>query len=84
MRPESRKYLWDALQAADRIVRFTSGKSLAAYESDKLLRSAVERQFEIIGQPCVTSADTDPGIQRRFRAHHRVPEYSDSRLRHGG
>jgi uncharacterized protein with HEPN domain len=60
MLPESRKYVWDALQAADRIVRFTSGKSLDVYEKDELLRSAVERQFEIIGEALRHLRDADP------------------------
>ena len=59
MRPESRKYVWDALQAADRIVRFTSGKSLDTYQDDELLRSAVERQFEIIGEALRQLRDSD-------------------------
>ncbi len=50
MRPESRKYLWDALHAADRIAQFVSDKSFDAYAEDDLLRSAVERQFEIVGE----------------------------------
>jgi uncharacterized protein with HEPN domain len=50
MRPESRKYLWDALQAADRIAQFVSDKSFDAYAEEDLLRSAVERQFEIVGE----------------------------------
>lgn len=50
MRPESRKYLWDAVQAADRIGRFVAGKTFGDYKSDDLLRSGVERQFEIIGE----------------------------------
>jgi len=44
------KYLWDAKVAADRIARFTAGKSFDNYRSDEMLRSAVERQFEIIGE----------------------------------
>ena len=50
MRPESRKYLWDALHAADRIAQFVLDKSFDAYAEDDLLRSAVERQFEIVGE----------------------------------
>jgi len=50
MRPESRKYLWDVSQAVDRITRFVAGKTFQAYQADDLLRSAVERQFEIIGE----------------------------------
>mgnify|MGYP001420545085 CR=1 FL=1 len=50
MRPESRKYLWDASQAVDRISGFVSGKKFQDYQIDDMLRSAVERQFEIIGE----------------------------------
>lgn len=50
MQSESRKYLWDAVQAADRITRFVSGKAFEVYRQDDLLRSGVERQFEIIGE----------------------------------
>ena len=39
-----------AQQAAERIARFTSGKAFADYEADEYFRSAVERQFEIIGE----------------------------------
>jgi uncharacterized protein with HEPN domain len=50
MQPDAGKYLWDVQRAAERIVRFTAGKSFEDYRSDELLRSAVERQFEIIGE----------------------------------
>lgn len=43
-------WLWDMLDAATNVRQFVSGKSLADYESDVLLRSAVERQIEIIGE----------------------------------
>jgi len=46
-RPE--KYLWDASVAAERIARFTAGRSREDYANDDMLRSAVERQFEIVG-----------------------------------
>ena len=60
MRPESRKYLWDASQAADRITRFLAGKTFHAYQTDELLRSAVERQFEIIGESLAQLRTVDP------------------------
>jgi uncharacterized protein with HEPN domain len=50
MHPDSRKLLWDAQQAAQKIVRFTAGKTFADYAADELLRSGVERQFEIVGE----------------------------------
>lgn len=50
MHADSRKLLWDARLAAERVVRFTAGKTFAEYESDDYFRSAVERQLEIIGE----------------------------------
>lgn len=50
MHPDAGKLLWDAQQAAERVARFTAEKSFADYEADDYLRSAVERQFEIVGE----------------------------------
>ena len=50
MRPEVHKYLRDIQVAADRIDRFTVGRSFEGYLEDEMLRSAVERQFGIIGE----------------------------------
>lgn len=60
MRPESRKYLWDASQAVERITRFVAGKTYQTYQNDDLLRSAVERQFEIIGESLTKLRAIDP------------------------
>jgi len=43
-------YLWDMLSAVNAIERFVEGKSFEDYQADELLRSAVERQIEIIGE----------------------------------
>ena len=50
MRREPKSYLWDAGEAVDAIVAFTRGRTVEDFERDLLLRSAVERQFEIIGE----------------------------------
>ncbi|MFI5427659.1 DUF86 domain-containing protein [Aeromicrobium sp. UC242_57] len=42
--------LWDLGTAAKRIQNFVSGKSWNDYSNDLLLRSGVERQFEIAGE----------------------------------
>ena len=49
MRLESKKYLFDIKQAAGLLADFTRGKSFTDFQGDPMLRSAVERQFEIIG-----------------------------------
>ena len=50
MHADAGKLLWDARRAAERIARFTAGKTFIEYEADEYLRSAVERQFEIVGE----------------------------------
>lgn len=50
MQPDPRKFLWDALRAAGFLRQFAVGKTFAEYQDDVLLRSAVERQFEIVGE----------------------------------
>lgn len=50
MQPDPRKYLWDALRAAGFLRQFAAGKTFGEYQDDVLLRSAVERQFEIVGE----------------------------------
>jgi uncharacterized protein with HEPN domain len=44
------KYLWDVQQAAQLILQFTVGRTFDDYLDNVMLRSAVERQFSIIGE----------------------------------
>ncbi len=50
MQLEARKYVFDIERAARAIASFTAGKALDDYLADPLLRSGVERQFEIAGE----------------------------------
>ena len=52
MPPSNREagYMWDMLQAAQRIQEFTAGLSYEGYLESILIQSAVERQLEIIGE----------------------------------
>jgi uncharacterized protein with HEPN domain len=52
MRPETSdtSYLWDMLDAALAIRQFVAKKTFEDYTSDRILRGAVERHIEIIGE----------------------------------
>lgn len=50
MRPESGAHLWDAAQAARLVQEFARGKTESEFDSDLLIRSAIERQLEELGE----------------------------------
>jgi len=56
------KYLWDAQRAGQRIGRFTSGRTYDDCVADDMLWSAVERQFEIIGEAFVQLRRQTPDV----------------------
>ena len=72
MRLEAKKYLYDIQQAASRIADFTSGKKLEDYRGNPMLRSAVERQFEIIGEALTQLAKLDEKIVARISEYRRI------------
>lgn len=53
MRLESAKLLWDASEAAKAVRTFAEGVAKEQFFADLLLRSAVERQLEILGEALV-------------------------------
>jgi uncharacterized protein with HEPN domain len=71
MQRDPRTYLWDARQAAERVVEFVAARTWSDYEADALIRSAVERQFEIIGEAstrCTKPLRRSPPRSRICRA----------------
>ncbi|MFD9699040.1 DUF86 domain-containing protein [Lentzea sp. NPDC059081] len=62
MQRDPRTYLWDALRAAELLEQFSGGKSFTDYLADAMLRSAVERQFEIIGEALNNLSKVSPEL----------------------
>ena len=60
MRLDSKKHLEDVRRAGESIVRFSHDRTLQDYADDTLLRSAIERQFEIIGEALNRLSKFDP------------------------
>lgn len=72
MQLETKKYLYDIRSAADLLAGFIEGKSLADYQDDALLRAAVERQFEIIGEALAQLARSNEGAARQITDYRRI------------
>ena len=66
MEIEIRGHLWDIRDAAKLILESTAEISLEDYEENQLLRSAVERQFEIIGEATRRLANNDITIAEQI------------------
>src|SRR5713101_7706236 len=78
---EPKKYLYDIQEAASRIVDFTSGKTLDDYRANAMLRSAVERQFEIIGEALAQLARLDEKIVARVSENSRIIAFRNILIR---
>jgi uncharacterized protein with HEPN domain len=72
MRLESKKYLYDVARAAALAMEFIRGKNFADYSGDALLRSAVERQLEIVGEALAQLARIDPVTAAQISEHQRI------------
>ncbi len=72
MRLEAKKYLYDIQQAAARIAEFTTGKEFEQYRGDAMLRAAVERQFEILGEALAQLARLDQAVAERISERRRI------------
>ncbi len=72
MRLESKKYVYDIARASTLAMAFVRGKDFAAYNSDAMLQSAVERQLQIVGEALAQLARIDPGTAARISEHQRI------------
>ena len=72
MKLEVKKYLHDIQRAAGLLGDFTAQKTFADYEGDAMLRAAVERQFEIIGEAMTRLSRLDEQVADRISNYQRI------------
>src|SRR5687768_7434327 len=82
MHPKSPQWLNDIAVRCAFIEEVTAGRSLADYQADLLLRSAIERTFEVIGEALLRIERTDPATAARITDYRRVIGFRN-RLVHG-
>jgi uncharacterized protein with HEPN domain len=82
MPPEISKLLFDMKRAAERIARFAAGKTLNDYVTDELLRSGIERQFEIIGEAMTRLIKRDRSVAEKISEYRRIAAFRNA-LIHG-
>ena len=72
MRLEVQKYLFDVREACRRIEDFTTARDFSGYCSDLMLKAAVERQFQIVGEALNQLAKLDPDVAARITDYRRI------------
>lgn len=72
MRLETKKHLLDIQQAAALASEFVAGRTFADYQRTAMLRAAVERQCEIIGEALAKLAKTDEPAAARITDYRRI------------
>jgi uncharacterized protein with HEPN domain len=66
------KYLYDMMEASGLVLEFSAGRTVGDYVRDRLFRSAVERQLQIIGEALVQLNKLAPEIARRISEYERI------------
>ncbi|HZL37083.1 MAG TPA: HepT-like ribonuclease domain-containing protein [Tepidisphaeraceae bacterium] len=72
MQLDARKLLFDMQQAVQRITRFTGTGTFDSYLADEMMRSAVERQFGIIGEALSQLNKIDPQLAQRITDYRKI------------
>ncbi len=75
MEIEAKTYLFDMQYSCSLLQRFTSGKLFADYEKDELLQSAVERQFEILGEALAQLHKIAPQIAYKITDYRKIIDF---------
>jgi uncharacterized protein with HEPN domain len=81
MRRDARAYLADILESCDAIDAAISGRSLGDYLASRLVRSAVEREFTIIGEAVLAISHKAPEVFDAITGARRIVDFRN-RLTH--
>ncbi len=81
-RRDVRAFLFDIEQACRWVADFTADKTLSDYLAEPMLRSAVERQFEIIGEALNQALSVDPTLRSQITGASTIIAFRN-RLIHG-
>jgi uncharacterized protein with HEPN domain len=82
MQRELRKLLFDLKTAAELIIQFTKSRSISEYKADIIIKSAVERQFEIIGEAMIRLHRLEPQVVNSISEYRRIINFRNA-LIHG-
>jgi uncharacterized protein with HEPN domain len=72
MNDETKRRLLDAAEACRAIQKFSAGTDYESFVGDELLRAALERKFEILGEALNRADQSDPELADRLPELRRI------------
>lgn len=75
MQLEAKKHLEDMRRAMELLAQFTAGRKVEEYVDDPMLASAVERQFEILGEALNRLLKLAPSFESRITDARRIVDF---------
>ena len=82
MKDEIQKYLHDIRGAVSAIIKFVEGSTFETYTGDELIRSGVERKFEIVGEALNKLKTMDEELIEEIREYRSIISFRNI-LAHG-
>lgn len=72
MTRDPKKYLTDMLDSSRFLIEITANKTIRDYREDRMFRSAVERELQIVGEALYQLYNSDPNTAKRISDHERI------------
>jgi len=72
MQLEAKKYLFDMRRAAALVAEWTAGLSVEEYQQRAMVRAAVEREIQIVGEALARLTKLDPALAEHITDRRRI------------
>ena len=69
---DPQKFLYDIVDCCKFILEMTKDKTIEDYKSDRLFRSALERELQIIGEAMLQLDNINPEISEHISEHRNI------------
>ena len=66
------KFLYDIVNCCEFVLEMTKGKTVEEYKNDRIFRSALEREPQIIGEAMLQLDNTFPEISEQIAQHRSI------------
>jgi uncharacterized protein with HEPN domain len=69
---DPKKYLYDIINGCEFILNFTQGKTVENYRNDRIFRSALERELQIVGEAMLQLNHLRPDMAEEISDHRKI------------